>query len=51
MKPILQWPGSKSAIAQEIIDMMPADFDRYIEPFVGGGRDLVVVSAKQGTHI
>lgn len=37
MKPLLQWPGGKSAIAQEITDMMPTDFDRYIEPFVGGG--------------
>ena len=51
MKPLLQWPGGKSAIAQEIIDMMPTDFDRYIEPFVGGGRDLAVINAKQGTHI
>ena len=51
MKPILPWPGGKSAIAQEIIDMMPADFDRYIEPFVGGGRDLAVIDAKQSTHI
>lgn len=38
MKPILQWPGGKSAIAQEIIDMIPANFDKYIEPFIGGVR-------------
>ena len=45
MKPILQYPGGKSAIAQEIISMMPANFDRHIESFVGGG-DLAVVDAK-----
>ena len=37
MKPILQWPGGKSSVAQEIIDMIPTDFNRYMEPFVGGG--------------
>lgn len=37
MRPLLQWSGGKSAIAQEIISMMSTDFDRYIEPFVGGG--------------
>lgn len=38
MKPLLQWPGGKSSIAQEVISMIPTDFDRYIEPFVGGAR-------------
>ena len=36
MKPILKWPGGKSREIAQIYGMIPP-FDRYIEPFFGGG--------------
>lgn len=37
MKPILKYRGGKSKEIPEIIRYMPRDFNRYIEPFLGGG--------------
>ena len=36
MKPLLKWPGGKAREISEVYGMIP-DFDRYIEPFFGGG--------------
>ena len=36
MKPLLKWPGGKAREIAEVYGMIP-DFDRYIEPFFGGG--------------
>lgn len=36
MNPIIKWPGGKSRELNKILDMIPA-FDRYVEPFFGGG--------------
>ena len=36
MKPILKWPGGKSREIAQVYGMIP-DFDRYLEPFFGGG--------------
>lgn len=36
MKPILKWPGGKAREIAQIYGMIPS-FDRYIEPFLGGG--------------
>lgn len=36
MKPIIKWPGGKSSEIKNIKDLIPS-FDRYIEPFFGGG--------------
>ena len=36
-KPIIKWAGGKSQILIEILKYVPADFNRYIEPFIGGG--------------
>ena len=35
--PLLKWPGGKSAELSLISSLMPRSFDRYLEPFVGGG--------------
>jgi site-specific DNA-adenine methylase len=37
MKPILKWTGGKSSEIPIIEKYMPKSFDRYIEPFLGGG--------------
>ncbi|MCR5335993.1 MAG: DNA adenine methylase [Synergistes sp.] len=36
MRPFIKWPGGKSGEIGSIKDFIP-DFDRYIEPFFGGG--------------
>lgn len=37
VKPFLKWAGGKSQILEDILPLMPSDYDTYIEPFVGGG--------------
>lgn len=39
-QPILKWAGGKQGIATRLIELFPADFDCYFEPFVGGGSVL-----------
>lgn len=36
MKPLLKWPGGKSSEIVRFRSMIPG-FDRYLEPFLGGG--------------
>ena len=35
-KPFIKWPGGKGAEVAQILPLIP-EYDRYIEPFVGGG--------------
>lgn len=37
VEPIVKWPGGKAAELPVILDAMPTEYDRYFEPFVGGG--------------
>lgn len=36
MKPLIKWPGGKAREIDQVFGLIP-DFDRYIEPFFGGG--------------
>ncbi len=36
-KPVLKWAGGKSGLLSKLFKYFPRDFDRFIEPFVGGG--------------
>lgn len=36
-KPIIKWVGGKRQLIAEIKSFMPKNYNRYIEPFVGGG--------------
>lgn len=38
--PILKWAGGKQGIAGRLVELFPSHFDRYYEPFVGGGSVL-----------
>jgi DNA adenine methylase len=38
--PILKWAGGKQGIAARLVALFPSGFDRYFEPFVGGGSVL-----------
>ena len=37
MNAIIKWPGGKSREIDMIQDLIPEKFDRYVEPFFGGG--------------
>jgi len=37
MKPIVKWSGGKTDELKNILPHIPANFNKYIEPFVGGG--------------
>lgn len=47
-KPFLKWAGGKSRIAKEITGFFPTEFNRYIEPFVGGGAIYFTISPQKG---
>lgn len=36
-KPILKWAGGKTQMLGDLMPKVPASFERYIEPFLGGG--------------
>lgn len=36
-KPVLKWAGGKSQLLAQIYPRLPKEFNRYIEPFIGGG--------------
>jgi len=36
-RPVLKWAGGKSALLPQLIENFPTTFDRFIEPFMGGG--------------
>lgn len=36
-KPILKWAGGKTQMLGNLLPKVPASYNRYIEPFIGGG--------------
>ena len=35
--PFIKWVGGKRSIANELITLLPKEFNTYYEPMVGGG--------------
>ena len=46
LQPLLKWPGGKEKELKYILPNAPA-FDRYFEPFVGGGSVFMAFTAKE----
>lgn len=42
-RPVLKWAGGKQALARHLVDDFPASFERYFEPFLGGGSVFLEV--------
>lgn len=40
MKPFLKWVVGKTQLLNKVNELIPKDFNTYIEPFVGGGAVL-----------
>ena len=36
-KPVIKWAGGKRQLIPQILELMPANYERYYEPFFGGG--------------
>jgi DNA adenine methylase len=47
MKPIIKWVGGKSQLTQTIKEMLPKNYNRYYEPFLGGAAVLLDLSPKE----
>ena len=46
VKPFLKWVGGKRQLLADIAPLVPNEFSRYIEPFVGGGAVFFHLSEK-----
>ncbi len=46
LAPIIKWPGGKEKELRHIIPNLP-QFERYFEPFVGGGSVFMGINAKE----
>ncbi len=44
MKPIIKWAGGKTQLLEHIRAMMPANYNNYFEPFIGGGAVLLDIA-------
>jgi len=49
VEPILKWAGGKRQLLSEITGQFPAGFERYHEPFVGGGAVYFHLEPERGS--
>lgn len=49
MQPFLKWPGGKRWLLQNHRDIFPQRFNRYYEPFLGGGATFFSLLPKEAT--
>lgn len=46
VKPFIKWAGGKQRYIKDIIASMPSSYNRYFEPFLGGGSVLLGLQPK-----
>lgn len=46
--PFLKWPGGKRQLLKELLNNLPKEYNRYFEPFVGGGALFFKVKPELG---
>ncbi|MFB6151632.1 MAG: DNA adenine methylase [Haloarculaceae archaeon] len=49
VEPVLKWAGGKRQLLDELYARFPADYDRYHEPFLGGGALFFDLEPSGGT--
>lgn len=47
-RPLLKWAGGKSQLLGELLPLIPSQYNRYIEPFIGGGALFFAVQPSVG---
>ena len=45
-RPFVKWVGGKGAIVEQLIELLPDEYNRYFEPFVGGGAMFFAIRPK-----
>ena len=48
-KPIVKWAGGKRQLIDKLLELMPKKYNKYFEPFVGGGALLFELMPKNAT--
>ena len=48
-RPILKWAGGKGQLLEELYNRFPASYERYHEPFFGGGALFFDLAPEDGT--
>src|ERR1035437_6804115 len=51
MRPIIKWPGGKYSEFKHFKDLIPKNYDRYIEPFFGSGGVYFNLEPKVKSYI
>jgi DNA adenine methylase len=46
--PFVKWAGGKQALLPTLVEAFPSSFDRFFEPFVGGGSVVLGVAPNRG---
>lgn len=46
MHPFVKWAGGKTQLLDRIKELMPSNYNRYFEPFIGGGALLFSIAPK-----
>lgn len=49
MSPVLKWAGGKTQLLDPITERMPKTYNRYYEPFIGGGAVFLSISPATAT--
>ena len=49
MKPFVKWAGGKGQLIEKLLAKVPHEFNRYYEPFVGGGALLLALAPEKAT--
>lgn len=49
MHPFVKWAGGKTQLLDKLVSLMPKEYNRYFEPFIGGGALLFHVAPKDFT--
>ncbi len=47
VRPFVKWAGGKRQLLPKILDIVPDDFERYFEPFVGAGALFFALQSSQ----
>lgn len=48
-RPFLRWAGSKQALLQQIVPLLPKNYGRYYEPFLGSGALFFYLKPSRAT--
>ena len=47
-RPIIKWVGGKRQLLEELLENLPKKYNRYFEPFIGGGALFFEIEPKGG---